>query len=216
MKNSVATYAIIGITAILSVAGIYNRNLFEKNLFSVSAILQRKEIHRLLTSIFFHVNWAHLFFNMFSLYSFGTLVEESFGPKFMTAIYFCSGIGGGLLSLLIKRKFSEYSAVGASGAVCGIIFASIFLLPGGSIYIIPIPVPIPSWAYAILFIIISFYGIGKGASIIGHEAHLGGALVGILWALIYRPSLVMANYLLFFGLTVPLIALIIYFSLKKI
>jgi membrane associated rhomboid family serine protease len=189
--------------------------MFEKSLFSVSAILRKKEIQRFITSIFFHVNWPHLLFNMFSLYSFGTLVEESFGPKLMAAVYLYSGIAGGLLALLIKRKNLEYSAVGASGAVCGIIFLSIFLLPGGSIYIMPIPVPIPSWVYAILFMAISLYGIGRGTSMIGHEAHLGGALSGIVWALIYRPSAIVENYLLFFGLTVPVIALIIYFSLKR-
>lgn len=215
MKYPIVTYAIIGITALLSVAGFNSRNLFEKSLFSVSDILRKKEIHRLLTSLYFHVNWAHLIFNMFSLYSFGTGIEEHFGPKLMAAIYLYCGIGGGLLSLLIKRNMPDYRAVGASGAVCGVIFASIFLLPGGSIYIMPIPVAIPSWAYAVLFVVISSYGIGKENSSIGHEAHLGGALVGILWALIYDPSIVMAHSLLFFGVTVPIIASIIYFSLKK-
>lgn len=205
------TYSIITVTSIVSIIGFSNKPLFEKSLFSVRGILQNKEIYRFITSQFFHVGWAHLLFNMFSFYSFGLIMEQNFGPVLVAVIYLCSALVGDLVALAIKRKNFNYSAVGASGAVCGIIFSSIFLLPGGSVYILPFPVPLPSWVYAILFMAISLYGIGRGASFIGHEAHIGGALAGIVCAVIYRPSVVHQEYILLFGLTVPVVILLIYF-----
>jgi membrane associated rhomboid family serine protease len=205
------TYGIIAMTSIASIIGFSNKQLFEKCLFSTRGILQDKEIYRFITSQFFHVGWAHLIFNMFSFYSFGLIMEQNFGHVLVVVIYLCSALVGDFVALVIKRKNFNYSAVGASGAVCGIIFASIFLLPGGSIYILPLPVPLPSWVYAILFMAISLYGIGRGASYIGHEAHIGGALAGIACAIVYRPSVVHQEYILLFGLTVPVILLLVYF-----
>lgn len=207
----VATYAIIAVTCIVSIMGFGNRRLVERCLFSVGAVIRNKELYRLITSQFIHAGWAHLLFNMISLYSFGAIVERYFGPLFLAALYFCGALCGDLVALAIKRKSPGYAAVGASGAVCAVIFASIFLLPGGSIYIIPIPVPIPSWVYALLFMAVSLYGIGKGDSMIGHEAHVGGALAGIAWAVVTNPSVMVRDYILLAALTVPVAVLLVYY-----
>ncbi len=211
MKYPYVTYAVIGFTVIASITGFGNRRLFEKNLFSVRAILRDHELYRLVTSQLFHANWAHLLFNMISFYSFGELVERNFGPGLAAALYGSGALAGDLLTLAIKRKNMDYTAIGASGAVCAVIFSSIFLLPGGSIYILPFPVPLPSWVYAVLFMIISLYGIGRGGSLIGHDAHIGGALAGIIGAVVYNPSVVYQDYLLLAALTVPVVILLVYY-----
>jgi membrane associated rhomboid family serine protease len=211
MDIPLVTYGIIAVTCIVSIVGFSNRPLFDACIFSIRGILQNKEVYRLITSQFFHVGWAHLLFNMFSFYSFSLVMERNFGQGPVAVIYFCSALAGDFVALAIKRKNVNYSAVGASGAVCGIIFSSIFLLPGGSIVILPFPVPLPSWVYAILFIAISLYGIGRGGTYISHEAHIGGALAGIACAVVYRPSVVYQEYILLFGLTVSAILLLIYF-----
>jgi membrane associated rhomboid family serine protease len=211
MNIPVFTYAVICLTVLVSIAGFTNQKLLEKNVFSIQAIIKKKEIYRLITSQLFHVSWVHLTFNMISFYSFSVSVENTFGITLAAAIYILSALGGDMVALLVKRKNLKYSAVGASGAVCGIIFASIFLLPGGSIIIFPLPIPLPSWVYAVLFMIISLYGIGRGATQIGHEAHIGGALTGMALAVAYRPSIVYQNSLLLVGLTVPVIIILIYF-----
>jgi membrane associated rhomboid family serine protease len=211
MNIPVFTYAIICLTAITSIIGFTNQKVLGKNIFSIEAIIKKKEIYRLVTSQFFHVNWSHLAFNMISFYSFSASIENTFGPEFAAAIYLMSALGGDIVALLIRRKNLHYSAVGASGAVCGVIFASIFLFPGGSIIVFPLPVPIPAWMYAVLFMAVSLYGIGRGSSPIGHEAHIGGALTGMALAAIYRPSVIYQNSLLLAGLTVPVIILLIYF-----
>jgi membrane associated rhomboid family serine protease len=209
MNIPVFTYAVICLTVITSIAGFANQRMLEKNVFSIQAIIRNKEVYRLLTSQLFHVNWIHLIFNMVSFYSFSVSIESAFGPMLTAAIYLASALGGDIVALLIRRKDPDYSAVGASGAVCGIIFSSIFLLPGGSIIIFPLPVPLPSWVYAILFMAVSLYGIGRGATRIGHEAHIGGALAGMAVAVAYMPSILHQNGLLLAGLTLPVIIILI-------
>jgi membrane associated rhomboid family serine protease len=205
------TLSVIILTVTVSLIGFSNESAFKKGLFSIKAIIKEKEYYRLMTSQLLHVNLMHLVFNMFSFYSFAEALELTFGLKLTAAIYLYSALGGDILALLIRRKQLNYTAVGASGAVSGIIFSSVFLLPDIKIIIFLIPIPLPSWLFAILFMVISLYGIGKGTSNIGHEAHLGGAFTGIVWALLYNPNIISDQTLLLISLTLPVIILIIIF-----
>jgi membrane associated rhomboid family serine protease len=166
-------------------------------IFSPIDILKRKEYYRIITSAFLHGNLIHLIFNMFSLYSFGENIELFYGIRTLLIIYFSSILGGGLLSLVMHRNHSEYRALGASGGVCGVIYASIFLLPGGGIYIWPCPFSIPAYIYAILFLVGSFFAMRAQIGNIGHDAHLGGAIVGLLVAVLLQPAMVFQNTVLF-------------------
>lgn len=180
---------IIAVTVLVSLAGLRSSDFLERFLFVPRPILREGEYYRLVTSGFLHANWAHLFFNMYSLYSFGAPVERTFGAATFVAIYFSGIIGGNIVSLYLHRNH-DYRALGASGGVCGVIFAAIFLIPGGMVYMFPVPAPVPSAVYAILFIIISFFGIRSRAGNVGHDAHLGGAIIGLLVATAIRPSIV--------------------------
>ena len=126
---------------------------------------------------------------MISLYLFGSTIERFLGARDFLTIYFGSIVGGSLLSLLIHRRH-DYRAYGASGGVCGIIFAHIFLFPGGSISFFPFPYGIPSWLYAICFMLGSFYGMKAQRDNIGHDAHLGGAILGLLITAALQPWIV--------------------------
>ncbi len=210
----VFTLSVIIITVISSLAGFSNEQVFKRGLFSVKSVTREKEYYRLITSQLLHVNYIHLAFNMFSFYSFAETLELLFGMKLTAAVYLCSALGGDILALAIRRKQSHYTAVGASGAVSGIIFLSVFLLPDIKIFLFLFPAPLPSWLFAILFMAVSLYGMGKGTSHIGHEAHLGGALTGIVWAVLYNPDIIHDRTLLLFSLTVPVIILIILFIKK--
>jgi membrane associated rhomboid family serine protease len=206
---AIFTWGIIASTVLISLYGFYNNSSYEKCIFSVQGVLFKREYYRLITSQFFHIDWAHLIFNMFSLYSFARHVELIYGIPVTALVYFGSAIGGDILALILHRKNMHYRSVGASGAICGIIFASIFLLPGGSVIVFPIPIPIPSWLFAILFILATIYGIGRGASDIGHEAHLGGALSGLIIAILIRPDILYIHYVLLLLVITPVIIFII-------
>ena len=212
METYLFTYGIIALTSLASYYALSNSSVFEKWLFSIKGIVTDREYLRLLTSILVHSNIGHLMFNMFSFYAFATGIDAAYGHGIIACIYLCSALGGGLLSLLMHRHEPGYRAVGASGGVCGVIFASIFLIPGGRIIVFPLPLPIPAWLYAILFIAFSLYGMKKAFGGIGHDAHLGGSLAGIAIAAIISPYSVASRPFLLAGILVPVI---IFFLIHK-
>ena len=153
----------------------------------------------------------HLGMNMLSLYFFGPGIEMFCGWRQFLVIYFAAIVGGNLLSLLVHRHH-DYRSYGASGGVSGIILAHIFLFPGGSIAFFPIPVGIPSWLYAIGFLAASFFGMKKQIGNIGHDAHLGGALVGMYTAAALHPGIIAASPKLFAAISAGTILLFLYLA----
>lgn len=185
---------LIIINVVFSYKGFTNQLLFDSYKFEVDRILIDKDSKRLVTSGFLHVGWIHLIFNMLSLYAFSDFLEMYLGKLNFLLLYFSSLIGGNLLALFVHRNHGDYSAVGASGAVSGVIFASIALFPGIEIGLLGIPLYLPGWLYGLVFVGYSIYGIKSDKDNIGHEAHLGGALVGMLTAIILEPGALAENY----------------------
>ena len=208
--KSVGIAAVILIIANItfSYKGFKNRTFFESYKFSVDKILIQKDYLRLLSSGFLHVNWRHLIFNLISLYFFSGMLEVQLGILNYVIIYVCSLLGGNLLALFIHKNHGDYSAVGASGAVCGIIFASIALFPGLDIGFVLIPLAIPSWIFGVLYVAYSIYGIKSAKDNIGHEAHLGGALIGMLVAVVIRPEALVHNYVVITLIGIPIVVFI--------
>ncbi len=185
---------IIIINAVFSFSAFENIPLFQKYKFHVGSILSKKEHIRMFSSGFLHVNVGHLLFNMFSFYSFAGILEYRLGAFSFLLIYIASLLMGNLFALFLHKNNPHYSAVGASGAVSGIIFASIALFPNIGIGILFIPFHIPSWLFALLYVGYSVYGIKTNNDNIGHEAHLGGAIIGMLLAVLMHPSALIENY----------------------
>jgi membrane associated rhomboid family serine protease len=208
----IATILVIVATGLISLRGFTNPAFVEKLIFSPEPILREKEYYRMVTSALLHGDWGHLFFNMFSLYSFGKGVELTHGPAAFLLIYLVSIIGGSFVSLWLHRNH-VYRAYGASGGVCGILFASIFLFPGSGVMVFPFPFSIPAWLYAIAFIGISFYGIRRGRDNIGHDAHVGGAIIGLLTTALLYPYIVTQQPWLF--LTVLGVSLAFFIYLER-
>lgn len=206
---------IIILTCITSFIGFNNRELFDRLKFHVGAILGRdKQWDRMLSSAFLHADWMHLIFNMMTLYFFAPFIVSIFGVWKFLGIYTGAIIGGGLLSLWMHRREYSYSAIGASGGVVGVLFAVIALVPHISLYVMFIPVPIPAWIFGIIYLSFSIYGMRNQYGNIGHEAHLGGAMVGILMAIIYAPETLFANTIYIVANIVPLLVLA-YFIWKE-
>lgn len=149
-------------------------------------IVHKHRYYQMITSAFLHANFMHLFFNMFALFTFGFTLELLFvelygsmvGGLYFLLIYFISLMTGSVLTVLLKRNDPKYVAVGASGAVSGIVFSYIIFDPTSQIFVFFIPMP--AYIFAILWIGFSLYGMKTKLGNIGHEAHLGGAFGGVI------------------------------------
>lgn len=194
--------AIIIITVLASYQGFRNPAYLSQYAFRVKDILYKREYYRLLTSGFLHVGWVHLLMNMLTFYWFSSSVEDMVGYRNYAIIYFGSMLGGSLLSLLLHRRESEYTAVGASGAISGLVFAAIALFPEIKVGI-PEVLMVPGWLYGLLYVLFCAYGITKRLGNIGHDAHLGGGLVGLLTVVLMRPELLRTNALAIGAVLLP-------------
>lgn len=204
-ETGIAGLLLILANVIFSYRGFTDPGLLENYKFEVDAILVRKDYKRMLTSGFLHVGWWHLLFNMISLYAFSGLVESALGLSSFLFIYFFALLGGNALALYIQRHNSSYSAVGASGAVSGLVFASLALFPGIGIGIPFLPVMVPGWLYGLGYMLYTIFGIQSKRGNIGHEAHLGGALAGMLAAIAFEPRALIENYVVILAITIPAI-----------
>ena len=202
IDTGIVSLIIVIINVIFSYKGLKDRAFFDKYSFEVERILVFKEYRRLITSGFLHVSWKHLIFNMISLIAFSFLLEADLGSTDFLLIYFGGLTGGNLLSLLIHRRTGDYSSVGASGAICGVIFACIALYPGMRINFLWL-FPVPGWLYGIVYVLYAIYGIKSNNDNIGHDAHLGGALVGMLMAIMIEPQAMWANFAVIVAIAVP-------------
>ena len=156
--------------------------------FSPNEVSQGRNYQGMLLSHFAHADGAHLLFNMVTLYSFGPVVEFSLGTWNMLLIYVVAGIFSTLFVYYLHRADPRYRALGASDSVTGIIFAAIVLLPGMSVYFFFVPVPIPAPLFAVGYIVLSTYFMRRGGGHIGHEAHIAGAISGLLLAGLLAPE----------------------------
>lgn len=207
--HSVGLVLII-INGIISVTGFLKPSVRDQFRLDVKEIIYNKQYYRIITSGFFHVNTWHLVVNMLSLYFFSGL-ENATGQWIFLLIYMVSLICGNLLALLIRRNNIFYRAVGASGAISGIVFASIAIAPQMEISFF---IRFPIWIYGAVYMLITLYGVRSQKTTIGHEAHLGGALTGILIVIILYPFLLKQNLFPILLMTIPAIAFLLIFAFK--
>ena len=210
-----ATIVVIGANILVSLKGFNDSYFFDRYKFSIGAINSGQK-ERMLTSGFLHVDIAHLFFNMFTLYFFANVVINWFGQAKFLIIYFISLLAGSLLALFFHKKEPYYSAVGASGAVTGILYAAILLQPDMRLGIMFIPIPLPAYVLGIGYLLYSIYGMKSRLGNIGHTAHFGGAIGGYLATLIFMPSLLQTDTLMVILLALPIVLLFVLEKMGKI
>lgn len=210
----IITILLLASNILFSYKGFNDRGLFDKYCFHIDKILIGKEYVRMVSSGFLHGGWTHLIFNMATLYFFSDGLESVYGITIYLSIYFGSLIGGNLLALFVHKNHGDYRAVGASGAVTGLIFAAIALFPEMKLHPLFITVGIPSWLFGIAYVLYSIYGIKSDRDNIGHEAHLGGGVVGILIAVFFFPQAIAENPLPIFLILIPSVIFIILIIFK--
>jgi len=189
------TWFIIGITVLISYLAFQNPELMSKLQFNAAQIIHRKEYYRLVSHAFIHANWSHLGVNMLVLYFFGRNIETYFDYYFgrsanayFVLLYFGGILASNIWSLAKNRNNYYYNAVGASGAVSAVLFASIFFDPWNLLYFFAI-IPIPGIVFAIGYLFYSYYMSKKKNDNVAHDAHFLGAVFGFIFPILLKPSL---------------------------
>jgi membrane associated rhomboid family serine protease len=209
------TIVIIAANVIASLKGFEDRLFFEKYKFNVGSIRRGEQV-RMLSSGFLHVDTTHLLFNMLTLYFFADAVILKLGQFNFIIIYIASLIFGNLLSLYFHKEEFWYSAVGASGAVTGVLYAAILLQPDMDLYMFFVPVPIPGYVFGIGYLLYSIYGMKNRIGNIGHDAHFGGAVGGYVVTLLLVPSLFKTDLGHIGLLAIPIIILFVLYKTGKL
>lgn len=208
MEQNIAVWLLVATNVLISYKGLTNEAFFEKYMFRIDSILLYKDYKRLITSGFLHGDWQHLIVNMITLVLFGRLMESVTGSANFLLIYFSSLIAGDILTLFIHRNHGDYSAIGASGAVCGVMFSYIAMFPEAGVQSLIIPIPITSWVYGVLYVAYSIFSIKAERDNVGHDAHLGGALVGMLVTIALFPYILKENIVVISLIVIPTVVFI--------
>ena len=215
MNISIFTLIIIGLNVLCSLKGFKDRSFFETYKFNVGGIKRGEQV-RMLVSGFLHVDLQHLLFNMITFYFFADKVIYYVGPFYFFLIYFGSLIFGNLLSYYFHKNEPYYSAVGASGAATGILYAAILLYPGMELYLYFIPIPIPSYVVGVGYMLYSIYGMKSRVGNIGHDAHFGGAIGGYVLTLLIAPQVLETHLWMVIILAIPIVILFVMHKNNKI
>lgn len=212
---SIALIVIIAANALVSFKAFDDQFFFRKYEFHIGSIRAGEHL-RMITSAFLHVDIAHLAFNMLTLYFFAPTVIAYLGVPSFLMVYFGSLLCGSLLTLQFHKDEYHYRAVGASGAVTGILYAAILLRPDMNLFLFFIPIPIPAYIFGIGYLLYSIYGMKSRNDNIGHTAHFGGAIGGYLITIAKEPQLLTENTLMVVLLAIPIVILFILAKMGKI
>ncbi|MDV7188017.1 rhomboid family intramembrane serine protease [Lutibacter sp. TH_r2] len=209
MNIDKALLAIIIINVIASIKGFSDQGFFDKFKFQIGAINRGEKI-RMLTSGFLHVDVMHLILNMYVLYIFAPILIGNLGVIKFLIIYFGSLLAGNLYTLFFHKDELYYSAVGASGAVAGVIYGAILLDPTMKLFMIPLPIPIPGYIFGLGYLLYSIYGMKKQLGNVGHSAHLGGAIGGYALMLLVFPAIFSISLTTVLLLGIPIVLLLVF------
>ena len=205
---------IIVANVLFSYQGFNNLAFFRKYEFHVGSIRSGEQI-RMISSGFLHVDIMHLAFNMLTLWFFAPVVIGYMGELSFLLVYFSSLIFGSLLTLLLHKDDYSYRAIGASGAVTGVLYSAILLQPDMMLGIFFI-IPMPAYVFGILYLLYSIYGMRAKNDNIGHTAHFGGAIGGYIFTLAKNPEMFVDNTLMVILLAIPIVILFIMAKLGKL
>ncbi|REL24701.1 rhomboid family intramembrane serine protease [Rhodohalobacter sp. SW132] len=183
------TLALIAVTSAVSLSALYlNRKILNDGMLIPSRVIREGTWYELLTAGFLHASFTHLLVNMFVLFFFGIVLEQNLGVAHYLALYITGLLVSSLPSMVYHRDDPTYATVGASGGVESVLFGFIFLFPTESIYFILLPIPIPAWVFGLVFLAYSIYESKKGRGNVNHQAHIAGAVWGIVYMLIFVPN----------------------------
>ena len=187
-----STYILIGTIVIFSLIGFNNRNFLEKYLFSPYWVKHDREYYRFVSHAFLHNDIGHLIFNCITLFYFGRVFEDYlnvlYGPLIGKIIFWAFALMAMFASSSIAyfrhKDNPNYRSLGFSGVGCAILFATIILYPTMKVGLIILPIMAPAWVFGLLYLAFEIYSDRNRKSNIAHDAHISGAVFGIVFILI--------------------------------
>ncbi len=181
-----ASLLILVVNIGLSLWGLFGApQIIERCLFRPYDFARGRNRFTAISSGFVHADLPHLLFNMMTFWFFGIPLERRIGTPMFVLLY--------VLGLLVSlwgtyhkhRNNPQYATLGASGAISAVLFAAIVYFPTMSLFILPIPFPIPAPVFAVLYLGYSWWSAKQGHGRINHDAHLGGALLGLVFVAVF-------------------------------
>lgn len=188
------TYILIGVTVVISFYAFNRADVKYRLMMNPYNINRKQQYYRFITSGFIHGDQMHLLFNMLSLYFFGPAVEQVFsmifgslGPIYFVVLYLMAIVVSDVPTYWKQRNNPAYNALGASGGVSAIIFAFIIFEPLRDICLY-FALCLPGFILGTAYIIFSYYQGKRSRDNINHDAHLFGALFGLVFCMVLYPS----------------------------
>ena len=162
--------------------------IIERSLFRPYYFRRRQQYDTIVTSGFVHADLPHLIFNMVTFWFFAFPLEKEIGPVRFAVLYFLGLVVSDAGTYFKHRNDPHYASLGASGAISAVLFAAIVYFPWMKLFIIPIPLPIPAPLFAVAYVAYSWWSARQARGRINHDAHLGGALFGLVFVLLTDPA----------------------------
>jgi membrane associated rhomboid family serine protease len=184
-------------TVVTSIYAFSNHEVYGKFMLHPYSVSRGQKLYTLITSGLIHKDWTHLLFNMLSFYFFAFPLERTlasisaWGHVHFGLIYVLSLVLSDVSSITKHKDHFWYNSLGASGAVCAVVFSYILFYPLTKMLILPIPIPIPAVLYGFLFLGYCWYAARHASDHINHDAHFYGALTGVLLTIILHPDIVL-------------------------
>jgi len=189
------TIGIIIITCLTSAVAFGNPRVLDALIFWPPAVHIRHQYYRFVTCGFIHADMLHLAFNMITFYFFGRALEVYYMGElglqhyYFLLLYFSSLIVANIPTYLKKKDDYNYRSLGASGAVCAVLFAFILLKPWAWVDLFGV-LPVPAIIYAVLFLVYTMYMAKRGGDNVNHDAHFYGAIFGVAFTILVHPGVV--------------------------
>ena len=162
--------------------------LVDRQLLRPHGLARRGDWHTLVTSGFIHADLMHLLFNAFTFWAFGFGLERALGTTLFVALYAAGLLVSSGTTAWLHRREPGYASLGASGAISAVLFASVVVFPQASIYILPVPFPIPSPLFAVAYLVFSVLASRARTGRVNHDAHIAGALTGVVFMALVAPG----------------------------
>jgi len=190
LHNTPVASIIFIFTLVTSIYAFSDSSLYGKFMLHPYSVYRKKNVYTLITSGLIHGSWMHLIFNMFTFYFFAFTLESTIGSVQFGIVYFVGLILSDIPSVFKHKNDFHYHSLGASGAISAVLFSYILFYPLNTLMIFPLPIPIWAVLFGVLYLVYSYYMSKSSRDNINHDAHLFGAITGVIVTIILVPGIV--------------------------